>query len=54
MVSKSIKRKLYLLTGIVVTALLAAIELDMLQTPIDSILQVGSALGALATKIVKF
>ena len=54
MVSKSLKRRMYFLVGVTATALLAAIELEMVQTPVDSILQVGSALGALATKLLKF
>lgn len=41
-----------LVAGIGVAALLAGIELGLIHTPIDSILQVGSALGALVQKVV--
>lgn len=40
--------------GVVAAMFLAAIELGWVETPVDHVLQVGSALGAVFSKLAKF
>lgn len=46
----SFNKKVFTVIAFLLTVLLSSIELDLVETPVDSILQTGSAILAVITK----